>query len=92
MITLRPVPTLPATPVALSPFCTLIHLHTPAHLHAHAHTYPPATAVALQDPRMQRLFIPVGGGGLAAGCAVYIKQLRPDIEVRLQPGSLDGQV
>lgn len=34
-----------------------------------------------QDPRVQRLFVPVGGGGLAAGCAVYLKQLRPDIEV-----------
>ncbi|MCG5494437.1 MULTISPECIES: threonine ammonia-lyase, biosynthetic [Ectothiorhodospira] len=32
------------------------------------------------DP-LDAVFIPVGGGGLAAGMAVYIKALRPDIKV-----------
>lgn len=30
---------------------------------------------------MDYLFLPVGGGGLAAGVAVYLKQLRPDIKL-----------
>jgi len=30
---------------------------------------------------MEYLFLPVGGGGLAAGVAVYLKQLRPDIKL-----------
>ena len=30
---------------------------------------------------MDYLFLPVGGGGLAAGVAVYLKQLRPDIRL-----------
>ncbi|MGB2426927.1 MAG: pyridoxal-phosphate dependent enzyme, partial [Alteromonas sp.] len=34
-----------------------------------------------QNPNLQRLFIAVGGGGLAAGIAVYLKQLRPDIQL-----------
>ncbi len=35
-----------------------------------------------QHPRaIDAVFIPVGGGGLAAGIAVYIKQLRPDIRI-----------
>ena len=31
--------------------------------------------------QLNAVFIPVGGGGLLAGMAVYIKQLRPDIKV-----------
>ena len=34
-----------------------------------------------QNPNIQQLFIAVGGGGLAAGIAVFIKQLRPDIKL-----------
>ena len=35
-----------------------------------------------QNPgRLDAVFIPVGGGGLAAGMAVYIKTLRPEIKV-----------
>ena len=34
-----------------------------------------------QQPNTDVVFIPVGGGGLLAGMAVYLKQLRPDIKV-----------
>jgi threonine dehydratase len=34
-----------------------------------------------QLPRADVVFVPVGGGGLLAGMAVYLKQLRPDIKV-----------
>ncbi|OFC63455.1 threonine ammonia-lyase, biosynthetic [Candidatus Erwinia dacicola] len=34
-----------------------------------------------QDAHLDRLFVPVGGGGLAAGVAVLIKQLMPQIRV-----------
>jgi len=34
-----------------------------------------------QQPNADVVFIPVGGGGLLAGMAVYLKQLRPDIKV-----------
>ena len=34
-----------------------------------------------QHNQLDAVFIPVGGGGLLAGMAVYIKQLRPDIKV-----------
>lgn len=35
-----------------------------------------------QHPRpLSAVFVPVGGGGLVAGVAAYIKQLRPDIKV-----------
>ena len=34
-----------------------------------------------QDAHLDRLFVPVGGGGLAAGVAVLIKQLMPQIKV-----------
>ena len=34
-----------------------------------------------QDPHLDKIFIPVGGGGLAAGVAVYIKQLLPHIKI-----------
>lgn len=34
-----------------------------------------------QDARLDRIFVPVGGGGLAAGVAVLIKQLMPHIKV-----------
>ncbi|MGV3345747.1 threonine ammonia-lyase, biosynthetic [Enterobacteriaceae bacterium LUAb1] len=34
-----------------------------------------------QDAHIDRVFVPVGGGGLAAGIAVLIKQLMPQIKV-----------
>jgi len=34
-----------------------------------------------QDPHLDMVFVPVGGGGLAAGVAVYIKQLLPSVKV-----------
>lgn len=34
-----------------------------------------------QDPDIDRIFVPVGGGGLAAGVAILIKQLMPEIKV-----------
>ena len=34
-----------------------------------------------QNAHLDKIFIPVGGGGLAAGIAVYIKQLLPDIKI-----------
>ncbi len=34
-----------------------------------------------QDAHIERVFVPVGGGGLAAGVAVLIKQLMPQIKV-----------
>jgi len=34
-----------------------------------------------QQPHTQVVFIPVGGGGLLAGMAVYLKQLQPNIKV-----------
>lgn len=34
-----------------------------------------------QDTRLTHVFVPVGGGGLAAGIAVYIKQLLPQVKV-----------
>ncbi|MGC6745931.1 pyridoxal-phosphate dependent enzyme [Escherichia coli] len=33
-----------------------------------------------QDAHLDRVFVPVGGGGLAAGVAVLIKQLMPQIK------------
>lgn len=34
-----------------------------------------------QNAHLDKIFVPVGGGGLAAGIAVYIKQLLPNIKV-----------
>ena len=34
-----------------------------------------------QNPHLDILFIAVGGGGLAAGIAVYLKQLKPSIKI-----------
>ncbi|MGR6980491.1 threonine ammonia-lyase, biosynthetic [Testudinibacter sp. P27/CKL/0425] len=34
-----------------------------------------------QSQHIDRIFVPVGGGGLAAGVAVLIKQLMPDVKV-----------
>lgn len=34
-----------------------------------------------QDAELDRVFVPVGGGGLAAGVAVVIKQLMPEVQV-----------
>ena len=40
-----------------------------------------AKEILQQQPTLDAIFIPVGGGGLLAGMAVYIKQIRPDIKV-----------
>lgn len=40
-----------------------------------------AKEILQQKPNLDAVFIPVGGGGLMAGMAVYIKQIRPDIKV-----------
>lgn len=34
-----------------------------------------------QNPEVDTVFVPVGGGGLLAGVAVYLKQMRPDIRI-----------
>lgn len=34
-----------------------------------------------QQPDVSAVFVPVGGGGLAAGIAAYVKFLRPDVKV-----------
>jgi len=34
-----------------------------------------------QQPQSDVVFVPVGGGGLLAGMAVYLKQLRPEIKI-----------
>lgn len=34
-----------------------------------------------QNPHLDTLFIAVGGGGLAAGIAVFMKQLKPDVKI-----------
>lgn len=34
-----------------------------------------------QNPDVTHIFVPVGGGGLAAGVANYVKALRPDVKV-----------
>ena len=34
-----------------------------------------------QNPNLDILFVAVGGGGLAAGIAVYLKQLKPEIKI-----------
>ena len=34
-----------------------------------------------ENPNLDILFIAVGGGGLAAGIAVYLKQLRPELKI-----------
>ncbi|HEY2432965.1 MAG TPA: threonine ammonia-lyase, biosynthetic [Vicinamibacterales bacterium] len=34
-----------------------------------------------QSPSLDAVFVPVGGGGLIAGIAAYIKALQPDVEV-----------
>ncbi|WP_432464274.1 threonine ammonia-lyase, biosynthetic [Agarivorans sp. QJM3NY_33] len=34
-----------------------------------------------QDMHLNAIFVPVGGGGIAAGVAVYIKQLMPQIKI-----------
>ncbi|QIW15394.1 PLP-dependent threonine dehydratase [Pasteurellaceae bacterium RH1A] len=34
-----------------------------------------------QNAHLDRIFLPVGGGGLAAGVAVFIKQMLPDVKV-----------
>jgi threonine dehydratase len=51
-----------------------------------------------QDTHLTHVFVPVGGGGLAAGVAVYIKQLLPDVKVigwrrrvRLPQGGAGGR-
>ncbi|MBU2978383.1 threonine ammonia-lyase, biosynthetic [Alteromonas sp. C1M14] len=34
-----------------------------------------------QNPNLDIVFVAIGGGGLAAGIAVYLKQLKPDIQI-----------
>lgn len=34
-----------------------------------------------QHPKISHVFVPVGGGGLIAGIAVYLKMLRPDVKI-----------
>lgn len=34
-----------------------------------------------QNPNLDIVFVAIGGGGLAAGIAVYLKQLKPDIKI-----------
>ena len=34
-----------------------------------------------QDQELDAIFVPVGGGGLLAGVATFVKQVRPDIKV-----------
>ncbi len=34
-----------------------------------------------QNPELDTVFVPVGGGGLLAGVAVYLKHMRPDIRI-----------
>lgn len=40
-----------------------------------------AKEILQQQSNLDVVFVPVGGGGLLAGMAVYIKQLRPDIKI-----------
>ena len=40
-----------------------------------------ANELLQQNAHIDKIFVPVGGGGLAAGIAVYIKQLMPNIKV-----------
>ncbi|MFC3093916.1 threonine ammonia-lyase, biosynthetic [Alteromonas sediminis] len=40
-----------------------------------------AKEILEQNPHLDTLFIAVGGGGLAAGIAVYLKQLKPEIRL-----------
>lgn len=40
-----------------------------------------AKEILEQNPHVDTVFVAVGGGGLAAGIAVYLKQLRPDIKI-----------
>lgn len=41
--------------------------------------------------RLDAIFVPIGGGGLAAGVAAYIKCLRPDIKViGVEPAQANG--
>lgn len=42
---------------------------------------------------LHAVFVPVGGGGLIAGIAVYIKQLRPDVKIiGVEPEDADAMV
>jgi threonine dehydratase len=47
----------------------------------HRRTGTLALELLQQDAHIDRVFVPVGGGGLAAGVAVLIKQLMPQIKV-----------
>ena len=41
--------------------------------------------------RLDAVYVPIGGGGLAAGVAVYIKAVRPDVKVLgVEPASVAG--
>ncbi len=58
---------------------TLIHPFDDAEVIAGQGTV--AKELLQQLPNAEVVFIPVGGGGLLAGMAVYLKQLRPEIKV-----------
>ena len=40
-----------------------------------------AREILEQNPNLDMLFVAVGGGGLAAGIAVFLKQLQPDLKI-----------
>ena len=58
---------------------TLIHPFDDADVIAGQGTV--AKELLQQQPNSEVVFIPVGGGGLLAGMAVYLKQLQPNIKV-----------
>ncbi|WP_414829073.1 threonine ammonia-lyase, biosynthetic [Alteromonas sp. H39] len=69
--------------------------HAKALCEAHGYTFVPpfddpdviagqgtvARELLEQNPNLDMIFIAVGGGGLAAGIAVYLKQLKPSIRI-----------
>ncbi|MBV1774409.1 threonine ammonia-lyase, biosynthetic [Burkholderiaceae bacterium DAT-1] len=58
---------------------TFVHPYDDPHVIAGQGTV--AMELLRQTQDIDAVFIPVGGGGLAAGMAAYIKRLRPDIKV-----------
>jgi len=58
---------------------TLIHPFDDPHIIAGQGTV--GKELLQQDAHIDKIFVPVGGGGLAAGIAVYIKQLLPHIKI-----------
>jgi threonine dehydratase len=58
---------------------TIIHPFDDSHVIAGQGTI--AKELIQQNVHLDKIFVPVGGGGLAAGIAVYIKQLLPHIKI-----------